>query len=430
MNYKMKRVLFAALAAFLLSACHGGRHEALPDSEELPVVREQFLTECPVTGSGITEEYSEVQIYQDIQDMGRKEPAAAFSVEGGSFAGSVRLDSTLVYQLVFSVPGSGMAQVRPFVPTATGVSVVGPESIGGSIQLVSDTPENACMRDFENVLLALQPVSAPIFQRYSRLMGEKALYSQAVYALLAEADTASRERSLEIYSEFNEKLRQRDDSYSRAGLSVKKELDAFQAMSDSIVRSYLAEHPTVSSFYRICEHLEQARQTGKELKPWSELYERCYAQRFPGHPYHTMILAMTGNRVGDPIRDFTLPDAKGKLHTLSELVGGKVAVVDFWASWCGSCRIRSKALIPIYEKYADDDFTIVGVALEYRNDTAWRKALDRDGYPWTNLLALDASPALKANHATVFLLDPDGIILTINPSVEELDRLLQNVLGR
>ncbi len=123
-------------------------------------------------------------------------------------------------------------------------------------------------------------------------------------------------------------------------------------------------------------------------------------------------------------------DAKGKLHTLSEQVGGKVAVVDFWASWCGSCRIRSKALIPIYEKYADDDFTIVGVALEYRNDTAWRKALDRDGYPWTNLLALDASPALKANHATVFLLDPDGIILAINPSVEELDRLLQNALGR
>lgn len=59
-----------------------------------------------------------------------------------------------------------------------------------------------------------------------------------------------------------------------------------------------------------------------------------------------------------------------------------------------------------------------------------RKALDRDGYPWTNLLALDASPALKANHAKVFLLDPDGIILAINPSVEELDRLLQNALGR
>lgn len=426
----MKRVLFAALITFLLPACQGSRYETLPDSDELPVVREQFLTECPVSGSGITADYSEVHIYRDIQDMGRKEPDASFSVEDGMFAGSVRLDSTLVYQFVFTVPESGMAQVRPFVPTAVGVAVIGPENAGGHIQLVSDAPENANLREFEKISLDLVPVLEPLFQRYNKLMKEKGLYSDAVYALLAEADTASRERSLEIYTEFNIKLRQRDDSYSKAGLTVKKEMDAIQAMSDSIALSYLEEHPTVSSLFQIHERMEHARQTGKNLQPWTELYVRCFAERFPGHPYHAMILAMNGNQEGDPIRDFTLPDAKGNLHTLSELVGGKVAVVDFWASWCGSCRIRSKALIPIYEKYADDNFTVVGVALEYKNDAAWRKALDRDNYPWTNLLALDASPALKANHAKLFLLDPDGIILAVNPTAEELDALIQNALGR
>ena len=134
--------------------------------------------------------------------------------------------------------------------------------------------------------------------------------------------------------------------------------------------------------------------------------------------------------MGEPIRDFTLPDIEGVQHKLSELTAGKLAVVDFWASWCGSCRIRSKALIPIYEKYAGADFTMVGVALEFKNDAAWRKALERDGYLWVNLVAIDAAPSLKANHAKAFVLDRDGTILAIDPTVEELDSLLQEKLLR
>lgn len=149
---------------------------------------------------------------------------------------------------------------------------------------------------------------------------------------------------------------------------------------------------------------------------------------YPDHPFHTMILSLTGNRVGDHIRDLTLPDTEGVQQTLSSLTEGKIAVVDFWASWCGSCRIRSKALIPIYEKYKGDDFTVVGVAMEFKNDAAWRKALAKDGYPWTNLLALDAGSSLKANHGKVFLLDHDGIILAIDPTTEELEALLQENL--
>ena len=73
---------------------------------------------------------------------------------------------------------------------------------------------------------------------------------------------------------------------------------------------------------------------------------------------------------------------------------------------------------------------MVGVALEFKNDAAWRKALKRDGYPWTSLVAIDAVPSLKANHAKAFLLDRDGTILAIDPTVEELDTLLREKLQR
>ncbi len=47
---------------------------------------------------------------------------------------------------------------------------------------------------------------------------------------------------------------------------------------------------------------------------------------------------------------------------LSDIIKGKVAVIDLWASWCMPCRAKAKAMIPIYEKYKDRGFEIVGVA--------------------------------------------------------------------
>lgn len=342
------------LAVLCLSSCSGGSGEAVPESDALPVEREQYMADCLISGTKVSKDYSKVYVYRPDQNMFRDEPVATFKVKKGCFSGTARLDTMLVYELAFTVPGSGMAQVRPFVPTATGVRIVGPEESGNDIELVSESPEN---------------------------------------------DNLNR--------------------YSALSFTI-----------DSLAGEYLAEHPMVSSFYLLYQRLQSAFDFNMDMHPWIDLYDRVYADKFPDHPYHPIILSLTGNRVGDHIRDFTLPDTEGVQQTLSTLTAGKIAIVDFWASWCGSCRTRSKALIPVYGKYAGDGFTVVGVALEYKNDAAWRKALARDGYPWTNLLALDAAPSLKANHAKVFVLDRDGTILAIDPAAEELDALLQEKLQK
>ena len=416
----MKRFFLFLFAALCLVGCSKQGQEP----ELLPVTREACMAECPVSGTVENEVFRKVHVFRADQSWSHEEPVASFRIKNGHFSGTALLDTTLVYEFVFIVPKAGMAKARPFVPTRSGVSIACPEDMFGHILLQSTTQENTNFIEYEEIGEILKPISEPIYEKYNQLANERKLYKDEVYALITEANSASRERANELWGQIN-KLQKLDESYSFEGLAARNDLDSINAIIDSLERDYLERHPSLlSSFYQVWSAIRSASQFDNDAQPWLDLYDAHYAGRFPGHPYHTMIASLTENKVGDKIRDFTLPDTDGVSHKLSELVTGKMAVVDFWASWCGNCRIRSKALKPVYEKYAGDDFTIVGVANEYGSDAKWRTALKRDGYPWVNLVAVDGGPYIQSNHGKVFLIDREGIILAIDPTVEEIDATL------
>ncbi len=66
----------------------------------------------------------------------------------------------------------------------------------------------------------------------------------------------------------------------------------------------------------------------------------------------------------DAVPDFTLNQvANGKpFHLYAHL--GQVVLIDFWATWCGPCRMAIPHLIELQKRFGGRNFTVVGVSLD------------------------------------------------------------------
>lgn len=61
--------------------------------------------------------------------------------------------------------------------------------------------------------------------------------------------------------------------------------------------------------------------------------------------------------------NFTLKDANGATVKLSDYKG-KVVLLNFWATWCGPCKMEIPEFVEAYSKYRDKGFVILGVLSE------------------------------------------------------------------
>jgi thiol-disulfide isomerase/thioredoxin len=61
--------------------------------------------------------------------------------------------------------------------------------------------------------------------------------------------------------------------------------------------------------------------------------------------------------------DFTMKDVNGPDVTLQSLKG-KVIVLDFWATWCGPCKVEIPHFIEFQDKYGPKGLQIVGISVD------------------------------------------------------------------
>jgi cytochrome c biogenesis protein CcmG/thiol:disulfide interchange protein DsbE len=81
---------------------------------------------------------------------------------------------------------------------------------------------------------------------------------------------------------------------------------------------------------------------------------------------------------GKPAPAFALNDLSGNKVSL-ESYDGKAVLINFWATWCGPCRLETPWIVALRNKYAAQGFEVLGIDTEgddlKKNDTAgWAKA--------------------------------------------------------
>lgn len=66
--------------------------------------------------------------------------------------------------------------------------------------------------------------------------------------------------------------------------------------------------------------------------------------------------------------DFTLADSKGASVKLSGYKG-RVVLLDFWATWCGGCKVEIPWYMEFQRKYKNRGLSVIGVSLD---DDGWK----------------------------------------------------------
>ncbi len=68
-------------------------------------------------------------------------------------------------------------------------------------------------------------------------------------------------------------------------------------------------------------------------------------------------------KLGEPAPNFQLRDLNGRMVALSDL-RGKVVLLNFWATWCGPCRVEMPAMEQLYQTFPRKDFEILAVSTD------------------------------------------------------------------
>jgi peroxiredoxin len=76
-------------------------------------------------------------------------------------------------------------------------------------------------------------------------------------------------------------------------------------------------------------------------------------------------------KLGEPAPNFQLRDLDGHLVTLSDL-RGKVVLLNFWATWCGPCRVEMPAMEQLYRTFLRKDFEILAVSTDAQGEAVTR----------------------------------------------------------
>jgi len=111
--------------------------------------------------------------------------------------------------------------------------------------------------------------------------------------------------------------------------------------------------------------------------------------------------------------EYELPDTDGQIQSL-EQYKGKWLIVNYWATWCGTCMQELPELIDFHENNKDHDAVVVGINFESIETDRLKEFVSNKSIPYTVLSSnpvrttpLGQVPALP----TTYIINPQGKVV-------------------
>ena len=127
--------------------------------------------------------------------------------------------------------------------------------------------------------------------------------------------------------------------------------------------------------------------------------------------------------------EFTLKDADGKVVHLSDYKG-KVVILDFWATWCGPCKIEIPWFMELQRADKDKGLEVLGVAMDDEGWETVKPFLADLGVNYRVVMGNDQTAQLYGGVdalPTTFLIDRAGKIAAVHVGLTSKKEIVDGV---
>ena len=128
--------------------------------------------------------------------------------------------------------------------------------------------------------------------------------------------------------------------------------------------------------------------------------------------------------------DFNLKDVDGKSVKLSDY-RGKVVLLNFWATWCGPCKIEIPWFMDFEQKYKDKNFAVLGVSLDEDGWDSVKPYLTEKKINYRVMIGTEQVAQLYGDVdslPTTFMIDQQGRVAAVHVGLVSKSDYLHDIL--